>query len=208
MITLMFGGITWLKEETRRNLRKRKNRKKALKKSENKKKKKTRNLHDFNRDRRMTNNDILRRIRYIFDFSDSQMISIFGLADLEVTREQVSDWLKKEDDPAYQNCSDVQLAIFLNGLINKKRGKKEGPQPKPEKRLTNNIIFRKLKIALDLKAEDVLEILEMANVVISKHELSAFFRRPDHKHFRKCKDQVLRNFLKGMQLKYRDTKSV
>ncbi|MEE4312100.1 MAG: DUF1456 family protein [candidate division KSB1 bacterium] len=156
----------------------------------------------------MTNNDILRRIRYIFDFSDSQMISIFGLADLEVTREQVSDWLKKEDDPAYQNCSDVQLAIFLNGLINEKRGKKEGPQPKPEKRLTNNIIFRKLRIALDLKAEDVLEILEMANLVISKHELSAFFRRPDHKHFRKCKDQVIRNFLKGLQLKYRANKSV
>ena len=152
----------------------------------------------------MTNNDILRRIRYAFDFSDSKMIAIFGLANLEVTREQVSDWLKKEDDPAYQNCTDVELAIFLNGLINDKRGKKEGPQPEPEKRLTNNIIFRKLKIALDLKADDVLDILALANLRISKHELSAFFRRSDHKHYRSCKDQILRNFLKGVQLKYRD----
>jgi uncharacterized protein YehS (DUF1456 family) len=151
----------------------------------------------------MTNNDILRRIRYIFDFNDSKMIAVFGLAGLQVTREEISDWLKKDDDPAFQNCSDTQLAIFLNGLINDKRGKKEGPQPDPEKRLTNNIIFMKLKIALNLKAEDVLEIMDLADLRISKHELSAFFRRPDHKHYRECKDQILRNFLKGMQLKYR-----
>jgi len=132
------------------------------------------------------------------------MIAIFGSANLEVTRGQVSDWLKKADDPAYQNCTDIQLAIFLNGLINDRRGKKEGAQPELEKRLTNNIILRKMKIALDLKADDVLSILDLANLRISKHELSALFRRPDHKHYRNCKDQILRSFLKGVQLKYRD----
>ena len=151
----------------------------------------------------MTNNDVLRRIRFTFNFSDSGMIAIFGSADHEVTREQISDWLKKDDDPAFQKCSDLQLAIFLNGLINDKRGKREGAQPEPEKHLTNNIIFMKLKIALNLKAEDVLEILELSNLSISKHELSAFFRKPDNKHYRECKDQILRNFLKGMKLKYR-----
>lgn len=152
----------------------------------------------------MTNNDILRRIRYTFDFNDSKMVSIFSLADHEVTREQIINWLKKDDDPAYQNCGDNQLAAFLNGLINEKRGKKEGAQTRPEKRINNNAIFMKLKIALNLKAEDVLEIMGLAGLGISKHELSAFFRRPDHKHYRECKDQILRNFLKGMQLKYRD----
>ena len=151
----------------------------------------------------MTNNDILRRIRYIFDFNDSKMIALFGLAGHQVTREQISDWLKKEDDPAFKKCLDIQLAIFLNGLIIDKRGKKEGPQPKPEKHLTNNIIFMKLKIALNLKAEDILEILALADVRISKHELSAFFRKPGHKHYRDCQYQMLRNFLKGVQLKYR-----
>jgi uncharacterized protein YehS (DUF1456 family) len=153
----------------------------------------------------MTNNDILRRIRYTFDYNDSKMIAIFGLAEHQVTRGQISDWLKKDDDPAYQECSDTQLAIFLNGLINDNRGKKEGQQPEPEKRLTNNIIFRKLKIALDLKSEDILEIMNLANYRISKHELSAFFRKRDHKHYRDCKDQILRKFLKGVQLKYRAT---
>ena len=152
----------------------------------------------------MTNNDIIRQIRYTFDYSDAKMIQIFAMADLEVTRSQVSNWLRKEKHPAYQELTDEQLAYFLNGLINDKRGKKERSQPRPEKRLTNNIIFRKLRIALDLKADDVLEIMDLANLSMSKHELSAFFRKPDHKHFRECKDQILRNFLKGVQIKYRD----
>lgn len=151
----------------------------------------------------MVNNDILRRIRYIFDFTDSKMADVFGLAGLLVGREQVSDWLRKEGEPSYKECNDTELANFLNGLIIDKRGKKEGAQPEPEKRLSNNIIFMKLKIALNLKAEDVLEIMNLADLKISKHELSAFFRRTDHKHFRECKDQILRNFLTGLQLKYR-----
>ena len=61
----------------------------------------------------------------------------------------------------------------------------------------------KLKIAFNLKAEDTLALLALNDVVISKHELSAFFRKPGHRHRRACKDQVLRNFLKGLQLKYR-----
>lgn len=132
------------------------------------------------------------------------MIALFGLADHQVMREQISDWLKKDDDPAFKECSDTQLAIFLNGLINDRRGKREGSQPKPEQRLTNNIIFMKLKIALDLKAEDVLKILGLTDMHISKHELSAFFRKQEHKHYRECKDQILRNFLNGLQLKYRE----
>jgi uncharacterized protein YehS (DUF1456 family) len=152
----------------------------------------------------MINNDILRKIRYTFEFGDTKMTELFGSGGLTVTRAQISDWLKKDDDPAYQALSDFQLATFLNGLINEKRGKKEGPQPIPENRLNNNIIFRKLKIAMDLKDENILGILELAGVRISKHELSAFFRKPEQEQYRECKDQILRNFLRGMQLRYHD----
>ena len=152
----------------------------------------------------MTNNDVLRRLRYAFDFDDSKMIAIFALADHEVTRAQVSDWLKKDEDPEMQELEDVELAIFLNGFINDRRGKKEGAQVEPEKRINNNIILRKLKIALDLQAEDILEILALKDMKISKHELSAFFRKPDNRHFRNCKAQILRNFIEGVQLMYRD----
>jgi len=151
----------------------------------------------------MTNNDILRRIRYIFDFSDTQVISIFATADCTVSREQISDWLKKDDDAAYKEITDVLFATFLNGLINTKRGKKEGEQPKPETELNYNIIFRKLKIALNLQAEGILEILERSDFMMSKHELSALFRKAGHKNYRPCKEQVLRLFLNGLQMKYR-----
>jgi len=151
----------------------------------------------------MTNNDVLRRIRYTFNFDDSQVMAIFGLGGQEVTRAQISDWLKKDDDPDYQKCNDTQLATFLNGLIVEKRGKKDGPQPVPETSLSNNIIFRKLKIALNLQADDVLALVSQGDFRMSKHELSAFFRKPGHRHYRECKDQVLRYFLKGMQQKYR-----
>lgn len=151
----------------------------------------------------MTNNDILRRIRYIFDFSDDKMMAIFAAAGQVVTREQISNWMKKEDDDAYKACQDPQFARFLNGLINDKRGKKEGESSPVEKVLNNNIILRKLKIALDLKNEDVLELMQLADFLMSKHELSAFFRKPGHKNYRECKDQILRNFLQGLQIKYR-----
>ncbi|MES0371760.1 MAG: DUF1456 family protein, partial [Mariprofundaceae bacterium] len=91
----------------------------------------------------MTNNDILRRIRYAFDFNDTRMIALFGAAELEVTREQISAWMKKDDDPELVDLSSPELATFLNGLINDKGGRRDGPQPEPEKRLNNNIILRK-----------------------------------------------------------------
>jgi uncharacterized protein YehS (DUF1456 family) len=151
----------------------------------------------------MSNNDILRSIRYTFDFSDPTMIEIFGLAGLTVTRTEVSDWLKKEEEPEFKPVNDFKLAAFLNGLINYKRGEKEGPRAVPEKKLNNNIILRKLKIALNLRDEDMLDIFEKAGRKISKHELSAFFRKPDQSQYRECKDQNIRNFLQGLHMKFR-----
>jgi uncharacterized protein YehS (DUF1456 family) len=150
----------------------------------------------------MTNNDILRRLRYTFDLNDNQVIDIFALAGLEVNRAQISEWLKKDDDPDYKPIYDPQLAVFLTGFIIHKRGKKEGEEPKSEKKLNNNIVFRKLKIALSLKDEDITEILELVDFRMSKHELSAFFRNPTQNQYRPCKDQVLRNFIHGLQVKY------
>lgn len=154
----------------------------------------------------MTNNDILRSIRFTFDYSDNVMMDVFGFGGKSVTRAEVSNWLKREEDPDFKGLHDIDLAVFLNGLIIKNRGKKEGDQPVPEKSLNNNMIFRKLKIALNLKDEDILEILSHVDRVISKHELSAFFRNPSQPQYRPCKDQVLRNFLQGIQLKYRGEK--
>ncbi len=151
----------------------------------------------------MTNNDILRQIRYTFDLNDPKMIDIFSLGGQQVTRSEICDWLKKEDDPEFADLGDFELAAFLNGFINEKRGKKDGEQPLPENRLNNNMIFRKLKIALNLNDEDILGILELVDMRISKHELSAFFRNPAQRQYRKCNDQILRNFILGVQKRFK-----
>lgn len=151
----------------------------------------------------MTNNDILRRVRYLFDFSDSKMVALFKLADDDVTTTDIIGWLEKEGETLFVEMTDKKLAIFLNGLIIEKRGKREGPQPKPEESLTNNVILRKFKIALDLKSEDMLELFESVDRKISKHELSAFFRKPGNKSYQLCMNQYLRAFLNALQLKHR-----
>lgn len=151
----------------------------------------------------MNNNDILRRLRFTFDISDFQMIDLFASGGKEVTRAEISNWMKPEDDPEFQELVDLNLAAFLNGFINDKRGKKEGKQPEPEESLNNNIILRKLKIALNYKDEDILDVLDLVKFRLSKSELSAFFRKPEHPNYRPLKDQILRNFILGLQLKYR-----
>ena len=151
----------------------------------------------------MTNNDIFRRIRYTVDLKDNTIVKIFALADVSVTQEQVTAWLKKDEDDAFVTMKNKELASFLNGFISFKRGKREGPQPAPESQLNNNMVFQKLRIALNMKAEDILEVFEQVGLPLSAHELSAFFRKPSHKNYRECKDQMLRNFLMGIQLQLR-----
>ena len=151
----------------------------------------------------MNKNDILRRLRYTFDFKDATMVEIFAAADHRVTQGQVVNWLRKEEDKAYCAVTDSELAIFLNGFINTRRGRREGEQPQPETRLSNNMILMKLKIALNMTSDEVLQTLQAAEFCLSKHELSAFLRKPGNKHYRECKDQVLRNFLLGIQRSFR-----
>lgn len=152
----------------------------------------------------MFNNIILRSIRDTFNFSNEKMFTIFDSTDFEVTEEQVVDWIKKEHEHGFKKCNDTELAVFLNGFINDQRGKKEGPAPVPESKLTYNIILKKLIIALNLKSEDTIEIMELGGSEVKKYELSAFLRRPDHKQYRECREKVLKNFIKGIQLKYNE----
>ena len=151
----------------------------------------------------MTNNDVLRRLRYTFDFSDDEMIRIFDLGDYKTTRTEISDWLKPEDHASYINLPDKKLAYFLNGFINLKRGKRQAEQPAAESTMTNNLVLKKLKIALALKTEDLISIFKQADLEVSKNEISAFMRNPKQSQYRQLLDQYLRNFLMGLQLRYR-----
>jgi uncharacterized protein YehS (DUF1456 family) len=155
----------------------------------------------------MTNNDILRRLRYALNINDSTMVEIFKLSEHEIEQSNLNDLLKKEDEKGYVDCSDNVMEYFLDGLILYKRGKKEiksGQAKKLDSPLTNNTILKKLRIALELKEDDMLGILKLANIIVSKSELTALFRRDGHKNYKECGDQFLRNFLKGLTIRYRD----
>lgn len=153
----------------------------------------------------MDNNTILRQLRYIFNYGDDQMILLFGLGGLVVSRAKVSNWLKKENDQDYELMTDRELSTFLNGLIIQKRGKKEGVEMIPEDKLNNNLILRKLKIALKLTTEDIGNIIAKSDdrIQVSQHEITALFRNPKQSQFRYCKDQFMRKFLHGLQMTYR-----
>jgi uncharacterized protein YehS (DUF1456 family) len=64
--------------------------------------------------------------------------------------------------------------------------------------LTNNDIFKKLRVALELRDDDIIKILKLVDFEISKTELSAIFRNEDHPNYKPCGDQLLRNFLNGL----------
>jgi uncharacterized protein YehS (DUF1456 family) len=154
----------------------------------------------------MINNDVLRAIRYMLDLSDAKVVEIIRLADADfpIEKEDVQAFLKKDEDEGYAECSNKVLAHFLDGLVIHRRGRDENLPPRPvEKRVTNNVVLKKLRVAFELKDVDMHQILEAAGFPISKPELSALFRQPGHKNFRLCGDQLLRNFLKGLTLRLR-----
>jgi uncharacterized protein YehS (DUF1456 family) len=147
----------------------------------------------------MINNDILRRLRYALKLNDNQMLAIFKLMDHEIDKNYLTQILAKEEDKGFVLCRDSVMNIFLDGLIIHYRGKQDGREPEPIKKVINkNEILRKLRIALELKAEDMLDILKLVNFRVSKGEVSAFFRKPGHRNYQECGDQVLRNFLMGL----------
>jgi len=156
----------------------------------------------------MIYNDILRSLRFSLDISDNDVAGIIRLSGHDVPLAEVRSFLKKEDDDEYIECSAKILGYFLDGLIISKRGKKEeGGAAVSEKKsqyLTNNDIMKKLRIAFNLKEEDMLAVFNLSGFELSKGELSALFRQKGHKHFRECGDQILRNFLKGLALKMRN----
>lgn len=156
----------------------------------------------------MTNNDILRRLRYALDISNPAMVEIFKLSGCNIEQPTLLKFLKKEDEDDYIECSNPLMTFFLDGLITKNRGRREpadGKVAKPDTNLTNNTILKKLRIALDFKEEDMIAVMKLADIVISKSELSALFRNKGHKNYKECGDQFLRNFLKGLTIRLRNT---
>lgn len=168
----------------------------------------------------MDNNDILIRLRYAMDIKNIDMLEIFKLGGMEVTKEDLLKILTKskedfdeemEENPDQIKCNNKMLESFLNGFITFKRGPQK-PQPAQSespalpvtgKESPNNMLLKKVKIALALTTEEMLKILEDGGVLVTKGELGAILRKVGHRNYKECGDRFARNFLKGLALKYR-----
>jgi len=147
----------------------------------------------------MTNNDILRRLRYALEIDDAVTAEIFGKTGRETGVAEVKIWLKREEDPGYVEISDSDLCRFLDGLIIEKRGPRpDGSVPEPLEVLSNNEILKKLRIALEMREEELISVFEKVDFVVTKAELGSFFRSNGHRNYRKCPEQVIRKFLQGL----------
>ena len=152
------------------------------------------------------NNHVMRGLRYALDLKDATMGEIFQLVDFSVDQSDIINMLRKEGEPNFLECGNLTMTSFLDGLIIYKRGPSTKKQPiakESDMALTNNIILKKIRIALELKEDDMLEIIKLADFEIQKSELSALFRKPGHKNYRQCGDQFLRNILRGIIKLYR-----
>lgn len=152
----------------------------------------------------MARNEMLRNVRNALNIDDATMIQIFRLAGREIGQSTITALLKTEEQDGYIPCSDPIMGFFLDGLITHNRGQQEGKPAAaetPVTALTNNAILKKLRIALDLKEDDLIGILKLAGITITKHELTALFRKQGHKHYKECSDQFLGDFLQGLALR-------
>lgn len=163
----------------------------------------------------MTNNDILIRLRYAFDLKNTEMVDIFKLGGANYTKEEVLNMLIKVDDDEdapenFMKCNNKMLETFLNGFVTFKRGVQKDENgnvktaaPVTGKESSNNMLLKKVKIALALTSEDVLDFLYEGGVTVSKGEIGAILRNPTHKNYKECLDRFARCFLKGLTMKYR-----
>jgi len=149
----------------------------------------------------MTNNDILRRLRFILKLNDNDLLTIMELGSLVVEKSDVNAWLKREGSDGYREMKDKELASFLNGLITYKRGRHDGKEPVSETILTNNLILKKIKIALRLTSEDIVDVFKAIDKRITVSEIGAFLRKPSHAKYRDFNGQYMRNLLYGLQTK-------
>lgn len=147
----------------------------------------------------MTKNDILRRLRYTFQINDERVASLITSMGGVAGVAEVAGWMAREGEAGYVELPDATLCRFLDGLIVERRGpRSDGVQPAALEFLSNNEVLKKLRIALELRDEEMNAVFEKVDFVVTKPELSSFFRKEGHRNYRKCPEQVLRKFIQGL----------
>ena len=149
----------------------------------------------------MTNNDTLDRLRATLKLTDAEVLECFTLAGRTLTSEAQAGLGTQVQGEAQTPLTDALLADFLDGLIIARRGPSPSSSGSRDAvvELTNNMILKKLRIALNLYAEDMLELFHLGGKTLADGELTVLFRKPTHKHYKACDDELLSAFLEGLK---------
>jgi len=144
-------------------------------------------------------NQILTAMITPLKLSTEEILEIYRLGELPMTEARLTSLLHAEGDRDFKPCSYEELGAFLDGLILFKRG----PSPKKTNSneiipLTNNLILKKLRIALELKEPELEIIFALGEAELSRQELKSLFRKEGHKNFKTCPHALLMAFLEGL----------
>jgi uncharacterized protein YehS (DUF1456 family) len=152
----------------------------------------------------VVNNIVIHRIIQLLEADSSTLEEIFKLSGHPLDQIAISGFLKTPDESGSIECNDTQMIFFLDGLITYRRGKSENQsaqKAQTQALLTNNSILKKLRIAFNLKEDDLINLMAIAEFDITKNEISAIFRKEGHKHYRECSDDFLQAFIHGLSFR-------
>ena len=148
----------------------------------------------------MTHNTILDIVRSSLKLTDAKVLECFTLGGSSLSPEALAEVTAKVQGEEPGALTDAHLAAFLDGLIVARRG----PSPSSSSRadavveLTNNTILKKMRIALNLQAEGMLQLFDAGGKTLTRGDLTVLFRKPTHKHYKACGDELFLAFFEGM----------
>jgi len=143
-------------------------------------------------------NKILQRIAKALYFNVNDIVHIYELEEFPKSKDEIRALLQDEHSKKFKEASYEDLGIFLDGLVSKKRGKLDKANEE-EQALSNNLILKKLRVALNLKSHEMVMIFALVDIEISPSQINAFFRKEGHKNYRPCSDKMLFDFLDGLE---------
>ena len=154
-------------------------------------------------------NDILFKIKTALSLDNTQLLEAYTLANYDMSEERLDSILKRRQDKGYTDANYEELGVFLDGLVLLKRGPNEKEVNSDEAvALSNNLILKKIRVAMELKEAELVILFALAEVTITKRQIGSLFRKEGGKNFKACSDELLMAFLEGLDEFYYDGEEV
>jgi len=154
-------------------------------------------------------NDILFKLKTALSIDNESLIKAYALAEYEMKEERLNSILKRRQDKGYEDATYEELGVFLDGLVLLKRGPSDKVANDDEVvALTNNLILKKVRVAMELKEPELVILFALAEVSLTKRQIGSLFRKEGGKNFKECSDELLIKFLEGLDEFYYDGEEV